>query len=99
MNTRQKKAMKESAITVFSGMLVNWPISIIFLYVFIDILKLEILETSFLMTAGFTIVALIRVYIIRMIIEKRNERVIPSPDMGTGKFDKQRVVYFDGDNT
>ena len=73
MNKRQKKAMKESAITVFSGMLINWPISIIFLYVFIDVMELDILETSIFMTIGFTLVALIRVYVIRMIMEKRNE--------------------------
>ena len=73
MNERQKKAMKESVITVFSGMLINWPISIIFLYVFIDVMGLDILETSIYMTIGFTLVALIRVFIIRMIMEKRNE--------------------------
>ena len=73
MNRRQKKAMKESAITVFSGMMINWPISVIFLYVFIDVMELEILLASVYMTIGFTVVALIRVYIIRMIMEKRNE--------------------------
>jgi len=73
MNNRQKKAMKESAITVFSGMMINWPISVIFLYVFIDVMELDILLASIYMTMGFTVVALIRVYIIRMIMEKRNE--------------------------
>ncbi len=66
MNERKKQAMKESAITVFSGMLINWPISIVFLYVFIDVMKLGILEASIYMTIGFTIVALIRVFLIRM---------------------------------
>ena len=66
MNKRQKQAMKESAITVFSGMLINWPISIVFLYVFIDVMKLDIFITSIYMTLGFTIVALIRVFVIRM---------------------------------
>ena len=66
MNERQKQAMKESAITVFSGMLINWPISIVFLYVFIDVMKLDIFITSIYMTLGFTIVALIRVFVIRM---------------------------------
>jgi len=73
MNKRQRKAMKESVITVFSGMLINWPVSIVFLYLFIDVLKMDILETSIYMTLGFTVVALIRVYIIRMIFEKKNE--------------------------
>ena len=73
MNKRQRKAMKESVITVFSGMLINWPVSIVFLYLFIDVLKMDILETSVYMTIGFTVVALIRVYIIRMMFEKKNE--------------------------
>ena len=73
MNKRQKKAMKESAITVFSGMLINWPVSVVFLYVFIDVMELDIFITSIYMSLGFTIVALIRVFIIRMIMEKRNE--------------------------
>ncbi len=74
MNKRQKKALKESIVTVFSGMLINWPVSIVFLYLFIDILKLGILEASVYMTMGFTVVALIRVYIIRLFFEKKNER-------------------------
>ncbi len=74
MNKRQKKALKESVVTVFSGMLINWPVSIVFLYLFIDVLKLGILEASVYMTIGFTVVALIRVYIIRLIFEKKNER-------------------------
>tara|TARA_B100000287_G_scaffold202400_1_gene191113 strand:- start:3126 stop:3359 length:234 start_codon:yes stop_codon:yes gene_type:complete len=74
MNKRQKKALKESVVTVFSGMLINWPVSIVFLYLFIDVLKLGILEASVYMTIGFTVVALIRVYIIRLFFEKKNER-------------------------
>tara|TARA_B100001250_G_scaffold395256_1_gene399983 strand:- start:539 stop:778 length:240 start_codon:yes stop_codon:yes gene_type:complete len=74
MNKRQKKALKESVVTVFTGMLINWPVSIVFLYLFIDIMKLGILEASIYMTIGFTIVALVRVYIIRMIFEKENEK-------------------------
>jgi hypothetical protein len=73
MNKRQKKAMKESVITVFSGMMINWPVSVVFLYMFIERMKMDILEASIYMTMGFTIVALIRVYIIRLIFEKRNE--------------------------
>ena len=73
MNKRQRKAMKESVITVFSGMLINWPVSIVLLYLFIDVMEMDILETSIYMTLGFTVVALIRVYIIRLIFEKKNE--------------------------
>jgi hypothetical protein len=74
MNRRQKKALKESAITVFSGMIINWPASIVFLYVFIDVMKLDIFITSIYMTIGFTFVALLRVFIIRMILSKKDEQ-------------------------
>ena len=73
MNKRQKKAMKESVITVFSGMMINWPVSVVLLYLFIDVMKLDIFITSIYMTIGFTFVALIRVFIIRMILSKKDE--------------------------
>ena len=74
MNKRQKKAMKESVITVFSGMMINWPVSVVLLYLFIDVMKLDIFITSIYMTIGFTFVALIRVFIIRMILSKKDEQ-------------------------
>lgn len=73
MNKRQRKALKESIVTVGSGMMINWPVSVVFLYVFIERMKMDILEASIYMTIGFTVVALIRVYVIRLIFEKRNE--------------------------
>lgn len=73
MNRRQKKALKESMITVFSGMMINWPVSIVFLHLFIDVMKLDIFTTSIYMTIGFTFVALIRVFIIRMVLSKKDE--------------------------
>ena len=48
MNKRQKKALKESVVTVFTGMLINWPVSIVFLYLFIDIMKLQFHAHTFL---------------------------------------------------
>jgi len=66
MNPKQREALKEALVTVGTGFIINWPISIIFLYLFIDLLKLDILTTSVFMTFGFTVVAVIRVYLIRM---------------------------------
>ena len=60
MNQRQRKALKESLVTVGTGLLVNWPISIVLLYLFIDVLALSTLMVSILLTAVF------RVFIIRM---------------------------------
>ena len=66
MNQRQRKAFKESLVTVGTGLLLNWPISIVLLYLFIDVLALSTLMLAILLTAVFTIIAVARVYIIRM---------------------------------
>jgi len=66
MNQKQREALKEALVTVGTGFIINWPISIVFLYLFIDLLELNILTTSIFMTFGFTVVAVIRVYLIRM---------------------------------
>jgi len=70
MNHRQKKAWKETFVTVFTGLIINWPISLGFLFLCIDILKLDTLATSIVMTFGMTLVALVRVFTIRMYYEE-----------------------------
>ena len=69
MNQKQRKAVKETLVTVFTGLVINWPISLGFLYLCIDILELSTLATSIVITIGMTIVALLRVYTIRMYYE------------------------------
>ena len=66
MNQRKTEAIKETLVTVFTGLVVNWPISLGFLYLCIDILELSTLSTSIVVTIGMTVVALLRVYTIRM---------------------------------
>ena len=66
MNEKKKNAFKETLVTVFTGLVVNWPISLGFLYLCIDILELSTLSTSIVVTIGMTVVALLRVYTIRM---------------------------------
>ena len=66
MNRQKKEAIKETLVTVFTGLVVNWPISLGFLYLCIDILELSTLSTSIVVTIGMTVVALLRVYTIRM---------------------------------
>ena len=70
MNQKQRKAWKETCVTVFTGLVINWPISLGFLYLCIDILKLQTLATSIVMTVGMTLVALLRVFTIRMYYEE-----------------------------
>jgi len=66
MNKRQKQALKESLVTVGTGLVINWPISVLLLYIFIDILALSTFTISILLTGCFTIIAVIRVFAIRM---------------------------------
>jgi len=66
MNQKKTEAIKETLVTVFTGLVVNWPISLGFLYLCIDILELSTLSTSIVVTMGMTVVALLRVYTIRM---------------------------------
>ena len=72
MNRQKKEAIKETLVTVFTGLVVNWPISLGFLYLCIDILELSTLSTSIVVTLGMTVVALLRVYTIRMHYSKND---------------------------
>jgi hypothetical protein len=66
MNKRQKQALKESLVTVFTGLIINWPISVGLLYLFIDVLELSTFTISILLTGCFTCIAIVRVFAIRM---------------------------------
>ena len=66
MNKKKTEAIKETLVTVFTGLVINWPISLGFLYLCIDVLELSTLSTSIVVTIGMTVVALLRVYTIRM---------------------------------
>jgi len=66
MNQKKIKAIKETFVTVFTGLIINWPISLGFLYLCIDIMELSTLWTSIVVTIAMTLVALLRVYTIRM---------------------------------
>ncbi len=70
MRERQRKAWRESFATVGTGFVINWPISIVLLYLFIDILQLSTLMVSIYVTICMTLVAIIRVYLIRMFFTK-----------------------------
>ena len=66
MRDRTKLAIKETSVTVFTGLVINWPISLGFLYLCIDVMQLSTLMTSVVITVGMTIVSLLRVFTIRM---------------------------------
>ena len=66
MNQKKTKAIKETLVTVFTGLVINWPVSLGFLYLCIDIMELSTLLTSIVVTIAMTVVALLRVFTIRM---------------------------------
>ena len=70
MNQKKTKAIKETLVTVFTGLVINWPVSLGFLYLCIDIMELSTLLTSIVVTIGMTVVALLRVFTIRMYYSK-----------------------------
>ena len=72
MNQKKKEALRETFVTVFTGLVVNWPISLGFLYLCIDVMELSTLSTSIVVTMGMTVVALLRVYTIRMHYSKND---------------------------
>ena len=70
MDQKKTEALKETFVTVFTGLVINWPVSLGFLYLCIDIMELSTLLTSIVITIGMTIVALLRVFTIRMYYSK-----------------------------
>ena len=70
MNTKKKKLLKETFVLVFTGLIINWPISLGFLYLCIDVMELSTLWTSIVVTLSMTFVALLRVFTIRMYYEE-----------------------------
>ena len=70
MNQRTKEAIKETFVIVSTGFVITYPLNLGLLYIALEILDFSVLMTSIFTTAGITIVALIRVFVIRMYYSK-----------------------------
>ena len=70
MNDKTKLAIRETSVTVFSGLIVSWPLNLGLLYISLEVLFLSLFWTSVFTTAGITLSALVRVFIIRMYYSK-----------------------------
>ena len=66
MKERTKLAIKETCVTVFTGLIISWPLNLGLLYISLAALELSVLVTSIFTTAGMTLAALVRVFTIRM---------------------------------
>mgnify|MGYP003687315733 FL=1 len=66
MSVKSRKIHKETATTVGTGLLINYPLNLFLLFVFIDILSWEnTFHIGTTITALMTVVAYTRVYTIR----------------------------------
>ena len=70
MKDRTKLAIRETAATVFIGVIISWPLNLGLLYIALDIMELSTLLTSIVVTIAMTVVALLRVFTIRMYYSK-----------------------------
>ena len=66
MKDRTKSAIRETSVTVFTGLIISWPINLGLLYIALDIFTLSVFWTSIFATTGMTLAALVRVFTIRM---------------------------------
>ena len=66
MKERTKLAIKETCVTVFTGLLISWPLNLGLLYIALDTFGFSVLWTSVFTTSGMTLAALVRVFTIRM---------------------------------
>ena len=73
--TMSKEIHKETATTVFTGLIINYPLQVLLLYIMLDILKWE--DSFTIATTGvafMTVVAYTRVFIIRKYFKEKYEK-------------------------
>jgi len=66
-----REILNESIVIVLSGLFLAYPISLFVIYVSIDVFELPTLLATTINTAFLTIVGIIRVFTIRLFIEKQ----------------------------
>ena len=73
MNLKVRKRHKETAVTVLTGLLVNYPVNLVLLFIFIDYFGItDPLLLGTIITFLMTFVAYTRIYLIRRHYEKKN---------------------------
>jgi uncharacterized protein (DUF983 family) len=70
MKEKTKLVIKETFVIVFTGFVITYPLNLGLLYIALEIWDLSVLMTSIFTTAGITLVALVRVFVIRMYYSK-----------------------------
>jgi len=71
MKQKRLKALAQSLVTVVSGLMINFPLQVLILYVCLNILELtSAFEISVVTSIVLTFTALIRCYIINLFFDK-----------------------------
>ena len=71
MSKKSRQRHKETAMVVFTGLLINYPVNLFLLWLFISVMDIkEPLTLSILISFFLTIVAYIRVFIVRSYYDK-----------------------------
>ena len=70
MEKRTKLAIRETCVTVFTGLIISWPLNLGLLFIALETFNLSVLWTSVFTTTGMTLAALVRVFYIRMYYSK-----------------------------
>jgi len=72
MSLRSRQRHKETAVTVGTGLLVNYPVNLFFLWLLIEVFFInDPLLLGTIITAAMTIIAYTRVYLIRKYYDKK----------------------------
>ena len=83
MSKQVRQIHKETAISVATGLMVNFPLNFSLLYLWIDILKWnDAFQIAVATTAVMTIVAYTRTFAIRRYFSKRTAREILDTQQG-----------------
>ena len=71
MSKKSRQRHKETAMVVLSGLLINYPAQLLLLWLFISVMEItDPVTLSVLISANLTVVAYIRVYIVRSYYDK-----------------------------
>ena len=71
MSKKSRQRHKETAMVVFTGLLINYPAQLLLLWLFISVMEITNPVTlSVLISANLTVIAYIRVYMVRKYYDK-----------------------------
>ena len=73
MNQKQKRAIKEAVIDTFLGTLIMAPLNFIIIYICLEVLSFNALQTTIACTSVLFFIAVARKATVRLYFEKHND--------------------------